>query len=222
MATDSQVKEFKILLIGDVSVGKTSFLTRYIRNVVNRAERSTVGVEYLTKNFVLKDGTVAKAKLWDTAGSEKYLALTTAHYRGSHGALLFFDLTDRSTFDHLSFWLKAIEDHAEKETMIMVIGNKYDLVQDNDDKRKVTRKEAEDFAKKCGLMYNETSAKTGHNVKEAFEDFIETIHEAQKSYNEDEIRQHEEDKLKIRLTKNFGNPEGEADAQPPKQDCCCS
>ena len=119
--------------------------------------------------------------------------------------------------------------------MIMVIGNKYDLVQDNDDKRKVTRKEAEDFAKKCGLMYSETSAKTGHNVKEAFEDFIESIvsiieqfisllaiHEAQKNYNEDEIRQHEEDKLKIRLTKNFGNPEGEADAQPPKQDCCCS
>lgn len=87
---------------------------------------------------------------------------------------MFFDLTDRTTFDHLSFWLNEIEDHAEKDTVVTLIGNKYDLVKDNPDDRQVTEKEAEDFAKKCGLQYIETSAKTGHNVKEAFETLIES------------------------------------------------
>jgi len=224
MATDSQAKEFKVLLIGDVRVGKTSFLTRFTRNVVNKAEKPTVGVEYMPKNLVLKDGTIAKVKLWDTAGSEKYLALTTAHYRGSQGAMLFFfDLTDRSTFEHVNFWLSAIEDHAEKDTTVMLVGNKYDLVKDNPNDRQVTTKEAEEFAKKSGLYYSETSAKTGHNVKEAFEDFIETIYASQKKKgSKDTQRQHEEDKLKLRLKKNFGRPEGTQSHQAAKQDTCCS
>ena len=74
----------------------------------------------------------------------------------------------------MTFWLEEIEDHAEKDTIVMAIGNKYDLVKDNPDDRQVTTAEAEDFARKVGILYNETSAKTGYNVKEAFESLIES------------------------------------------------
>jgi len=224
MATNSPDKEFKVLLIGDVRVGKTSFLTRYTRSVVNKAEKPTVGVEYMTKKLILADGTTAKAKLWDTAGSEKYLALTTAHYRESHGALLFFDLTDRTTFEHLSFWLNEIENHAERDTIVMLIGNKCDLAKENPDERQVSTREAEDFAKKCGLIYNETSAKTGENVKEAFEYLIETIHKGQKKKgpsNNDKMRK-EEENMRIRINNNFPRPADGGNPTPPKQDSCCN
>ncbi len=88
--------------------------------------------------------------------------------------MLFFDLTDRLTFQHLPYWLEAINDHAEKDTMVMSIGNKFDLVKDSPDDRKVSRQEAEDFSRKNSILYDEASAKTGHNVKEAFENFIES------------------------------------------------
>jgi len=96
------------------------------------------------------------------------------HYRESHGALLFFDLTDRGTFEHVLFWLNKIADHAEEDTIVMLIGNKSDLVEENPASRQVTTQEAQDFARKYGLLYNETSAKTGSNVKEAFNELLES------------------------------------------------
>eukprot|EP00330_Aristerostoma_sp_ATCC50986_P011466 CAMPEP_0114588814 /NCGR_PEP_ID=MMETSP0125-20121206/11429_1 /TAXON_ID=485358 ORGANISM="Aristerostoma sp., Strain ATCC 50986" /NCGR_SAMPLE_ID=MMETSP0125 /ASSEMBLY_ACC=CAM_ASM_000245 /LENGTH=128 /DNA_ID=CAMNT_0001785411 /DNA_START=308 /DNA_END=694 /DNA_ORIENTATION=+ len=128
MATSTPYEEYKILLIGDVRVGKTSFLTRYTRNVVNRNEPPTIGVDYSTKSIVLQDGNVVKAKIWDTAGSEKYKAITTAHYRKSLGALLFYDLTDQVTFEHTQDWLNEIHEHTEDDIVIMLVGNKVDLV----------------------------------------------------------------------------------------------
>ena len=101
------------------------------------------------------------------------------HYREAQGALLFFDITDRTTFENLSFWLSKIEDHAEKDTKVMLVGNKYDLAKENPDDRQVSANEAERFAKDHGLMYFETSAKSGYNVKEAFETLVEgNINEA--------------------------------------------
>lgn len=223
MDPSSQPKKFKVMLIGDVSVGKTSFLTRYIRDVVKKTEMPTIGVEYTTTNLVLKDSTTAKVVLWDTAGSEKYVSLTTAHYRESHGALLFFDLTDRATFDHVSFWLGKIADHAEEDTIVMLIGNKCDLVNEDPSARKVSEHEAREFAEKFGLMYNETSAKTGLNVKEAFNDLIETIHENQKdnSFRDTKEKQKERN-LKLKIEKNFGKSDDDdlhESIQPNR--CCC-
>lgn len=160
-----------------------------------------------------------------------------SHYRDSQGALLFFDLTDRTTFQHLSFWLEKINDHAEKDTIIMAIGNKYDLVKDNPDDRQITTQEAEDFTRKCSLLYNETSAKTGYNVKEAFENLIESkiyksvisenaiaIHENQKKGNSrDEEKRKREVGMTLRINNNFGKREGEeATSEEKKQDSCCT
>jgi len=168
-----------VLLIGDVRVGKTSFLTRYIKNVMNKNQAPTLGVEYQTKCIILKNGTVVKAQIWDTSGSEKYKSITTAHYRKSVGALLFYDITDRSTFENTYNWLQEIHDHTEEGIVIMLIGNKSDLAEEDPVNRQVSIEESTEFAKKYNLLFMETSAKTGHNVKEAFESLVETVYEEQ-------------------------------------------
>jgi len=217
-------KKWKVMLIGDVAVGKTSFRTRYIRDVVKTSEAPTIGVEYETTPIVLKDSTTAKVVLWDTAGSEKYLSLTTAHYKQSHGALLFFDLTDRETFDHVSFWLSQIADKAEEDTIVMLIGNKSDLVKDNPSARKVSEHEAREFAQKYGLMYHETSAKTGKNVKEAFSDLLEAINRSQMGDSSRDAKEKEKERnLKIRIYRELGKLDEGHDhneaVQPNR--CCC-
>mmetsp|Transcript_90791 Transcript_90791/g.126115 ORF Transcript_90791/g.126115 Transcript_90791/m.126115 type:complete len:180 (-) Transcript_90791:438-977(-) len=168
---------YKVLLIGDVSVGKTTFLTRYIKSYTNKNQAPTLGVEYQTKCIILKNGTVIKAQIWDTSGSEKYKSITTAHYRKSVGALLFYDVTDYNTFKDTLNWLREIKDHTDDGIVIMLIGNKADLVKEDPSKRKVSIEEANEFANKYNLLFMETSAKTGDNVKEAFENLVETVYE---------------------------------------------
>jgi small GTP-binding protein len=97
------------------------------------------------------------------------------HYRKSVGALLFYDITDRQTFEDTADWLREIHDHTEQGIVIMLIGNKSDLVEEDPTARKVSIEEATEFAKKYNLLFMETSAKTGNNVKEAFESLVESI-----------------------------------------------
>jgi len=104
---------------------------------------------------------------------ENIFKRNTRHYRKSAGALLFFDLTDRTTFQNAHEWLKEIKNYAEENTAVMLVGNKYDLVENNSGARGVSIDEATKFADKYNLMYAETSAKTGYNTKEAFEGLIE-------------------------------------------------
>jgi len=204
---------YKVLLIGDARVGKTSFLTRYTKNVVNKNPQPTIGVEYSTKSIILKNGSVVKAQIWDTSGSERYKSITTAHYRKSVGALLFFDLTDRTSFENTISWLKEIKDHTEEGIVVMLIGNKYDLVTDNPSLRTVSREEAEKFAKTYNLNYMETSAKTGYNVKESFEFLVETIYEELKKYQTDQevFEKH----VQLTLQQNPG-----MNKQEKNNDCC--
>lgn len=94
-----------VILIGDVSVGKTCLLSQYHKNQMPTKINSTIGVEFATKNVCMKDGTTVKAQLWDTAGQEKYRAITVAHYRKALGALVVYDITKRNTFENVKFWL---------------------------------------------------------------------------------------------------------------------
>jgi len=205
---------YKILLIGDARVGKTSFLTRYTKSVVNKNPQPTIGVEYSTKSIILKNGAVVKAQIWDTSGSERYKSITTAHYRKSVGALLFFDLTDRTSFDNTVSWLKEIKDHTEEGIVVMLIGNKYDLVTENPDCRTVPREEAERFALMYNLKYMETSAKTGYNVKESFEYLVETIYEELKKDQSDQEVFEKHVALKLQQKPNIPGK------QEQKSDCC--
>uniref|UniRef100_A0A7S1F228 Uncharacterized protein n=1 Tax=Noctiluca scintillans TaxID=2966 RepID=A0A7S1F228_NOCSC len=154
---------FKIVLIGDSGVGKSNLLSRFTRDEFNLESKTTIGVEFATKS-VTTNGKVIKAQIWDTAGEERYRAITGAYYRGSVGALLVYDFSNRATFDSLERWLQELRDHADPNIVIMLVGNKSDLKQH----RATTQEETLAFAEKHGLACIETSALESTNVEAAF------------------------------------------------------
>ncbi|KAF3663514.1 ras-related protein Rab11D [Capsicum chacoense] len=154
---------FKVVLIGDSAVGKSQMLARFARNEFSLDSKATIGVEFQTRTLVIQHKSV-KAQIWDTAGQERYRAVTSAYYRGAVGALLVYDITKRQTFDHIPRWLEELRSHADKNIVIMLIGNKTDL----EDQRAVPTEDAKEFAQKEGLFFLETSALEARNVEDAF------------------------------------------------------
>eukprot|EP01015_Nassula_variabilis_P004089 TRINITY_DN1281_c0_g1_i2.p1 TRINITY_DN1281_c0_g1~~TRINITY_DN1281_c0_g1_i2.p1 ORF type:complete len:173 (+),score=34.45 TRINITY_DN1281_c0_g1_i2:66-584(+) len=140
-------QNYKIILVGDSNVGKTSFLQRLIKNVPPQQYEPTIGVQYQTKRMELQNykGAV-KTQIWDTAGSEKYKAITTAHYRKSQGVLLFFDLTNERSFKNMTSWLHDIEENTEEGIVIMVIGAKKDLVNQDESRRQIPQDVIQDLS----------------------------------------------------------------------------
>lgn len=119
-----------------------------------------------------------KLSLWDTAGQETYKSVTRSYFRGASGALLVFDLSRKSTFQHVTDWLNDLRQIAEPDIVIVLVGNKADLTQQEDNKREVTREEAEEWARRNGILeYVETSAKSGENVEKAFMRVSERIYQ---------------------------------------------
>ncbi|XP_019172255.1 PREDICTED: ras-related protein Rab11D [Ipomoea nil] len=154
---------FKVVLIGDSAVGKSQILARFARNEFSLDSKATIGVEFQTRTMLIQHKSV-KAQIWDTAGQERYRAVTSAYYRGAVGAMLVYDITKRQTFDHIPRWLEELRAHADKNIVIMLIGNKTDL----EDRRDVPTEDAKEFAQKEGLFFLETSAMEAKNVEEAF------------------------------------------------------
>ena len=122
-----------------------------------------------------------KLSLWDTAGQETYKSVTRSYFRGASGALLVFDLTRKKTFQHVTDWLNDLRQIAEPDIVVVLVGNKADLAQtqsDEEEKREVTREEAEEWARRNGVLeYVETSAKSGENVEKAFMRVAERIYQ---------------------------------------------
>ncbi|XXG70730.1 hypothetical protein AAC387_Pa07g0142 [Persea americana] len=166
---DSQLQQqkvdyiFKIVLIGDSAVGKSQILSRFARNEFSLDSKATIGVEFQTRTVLIHHKTV-KAQIWDTAGQERYRAVTSAYYRGTVGAMVVYDITKRQTFDHIPRWLDELRAHADKNIVIIMIGNKIDL----EDERAVPTEDAKEFAEKEGLFFLETSALEATNVENAF------------------------------------------------------
>lgn len=154
---------FKIVLIGDSAVGKSQLLARFARNEFNLDSKATIGVEFQTRTLTIDHKTV-KAQIWDTAGQERYRAVTSAYYRGAVGAMLVYDITKHQTFDHVARWLEELRGHADKNIVIMLVGNKTDL----ESLRDVPTEDAKDFAEKKSLFFMETSALEATNVEPAF------------------------------------------------------
>ncbi|XP_072840142.2 ras-related protein Rab-25 [Pogona vitticeps] len=161
---------FKVVLIGESGVGKTNLLSRFTRNEFNHDSRTTIGVEFSTRTILVGDALV-KAQIWDTAGLERYRAITSAYYRGAVGALLVFDITKHQTYDVVERWLKELYDHAEATIVVMLVGNKTDLAHS----REVPTEEAKMYAENNGLLFLETSALDSTNVELAFETILRDI-----------------------------------------------
>ncbi|GLT56092.1 hypothetical protein SLA2020_291640 [Shorea laevis] len=162
---------FKVVVIGDSAVGKTQILSRFTKNEFCFDSKSTIGVEFQTRTVTIK-GKVIKAQIWDTAGQERYRAVTSAYYRGALGAMLVYDITKRQSFDHVARWVEELRAHADNSIVIMLIGNKADLV----DLRAVPTEHAVEFAEDQGLFFAETSALSGANVDKAFFILLEEIY----------------------------------------------
>ncbi|KAK4467865.1 hypothetical protein MN116_008784 [Schistosoma mekongi] len=162
---------FKIVLIGDSGVGKSNLLSRFTRDTFALESKSTIGVEFATRNVNI-DGKIIKAQIWDTAGQERYRAITSAYYRGAVGALLVYDVCKLQSFRNLDNWLKELQDHAEKNIVVMLVGNKCDLRH----LRNVKTEDASLFAQQYGLSFIETSALDSTNVEEAFCQILQAIY----------------------------------------------
>ncbi|KAK2407312.1 hypothetical protein P8452_69397 [Trifolium repens] len=154
---------FKIVMTGDSGVGKSQLMNRYVRNEFYMNSKATIGVEFLSKT-VHMDHKLVKAQIWDTAGQERYSAITAAYYRGATGALITYDITKRHTFTNIEKWLDELHRHADKNIVVMLVGNKTDL----SSIREVPVEEAKEFAKEKGLFFLETSALDSNNVEPAF------------------------------------------------------
>eukprot|EP00929_Paragymnodinium_shiwhaense_P015797 TRINITY_DN123901_c0_g1_i1.p2 TRINITY_DN123901_c0_g1~~TRINITY_DN123901_c0_g1_i1.p2 ORF type:complete len:216 (+),score=46.87 TRINITY_DN123901_c0_g1_i1:111-758(+) len=170
---------FKIVLVGDAQVGKTHLLSRYMKGELPKAPAATIGVEFATRLVELAGIGVVKAQIWDTAGQERYRAITSAHYRKAVGALLVYDVTRLESFENCRTWLTELRNGAGPEVSIVLVGNKYDLVENDDSARAVKTAYAEQFARENGLLFFESSAVSAYNVTVVFEDLIRAVHARQ-------------------------------------------
>ena len=181
--TNKQIYNLKIIVLGDIAVGKTSLIGRYITNTFSDQYKSSIGCELKQKTVDIDKDIQAKLQIWDTAGEERFLAVTKQYYNGSHGAMVVYDVTKKDTFLKMNKWIKDVKNNAPKNIVIMVVGNKADL-----DKKKVDLgPELDPF--KENYLYKEVSAKSGLNVNIAFENLANKIIEKQKEKgNEEEVK----------------------------------
>ena len=163
---------FKIIIIGDLASGKTNILSKYLTNTFEPNSTPTIGVEMKVKDFKIKEDLV-KAQFWDTAGQEKYDSLTTSYYKGAKGALIVYDITQKSSFDKIESLLKKLRDNSNKNVSVILVGNKCDL----EDNREVLKEDGEELAKKLKIQFMEVSAKTGENLDKLFQNLIDEVYE---------------------------------------------
>uniref|UniRef100_A0ACD5W872 Uncharacterized protein n=1 Tax=Avena sativa TaxID=4498 RepID=A0ACD5W872_AVESA len=154
---------FKLLLIGDSSVGKSCLLLRFADDAYVDTYISTIGVDFKIRTVEL-DGKMVKLQIWDTAGQERFRTITSSYYRGAHGIIIVYDVTDRESFNNVKQWLSEIDRYASDSVCKLLVGNKCDLV----DSKVVDTEEAKAFADSLGMNFLETSAKESINVETAF------------------------------------------------------
>ena len=153
-----------MLLLGNSNVGKSSLFLRFVDDIWNDTFVPTIGVDFKIKTFEIDEKKI-KMQIWDTAGQERFKNIISSYYRGAHGILLIYDVTDKDSFRNLANWLIEIEKNANKNVLKVVIGNKTDL----ENRRVITYNQGKEFADTYGLKFLETSAKKNLNVNEAFE-----------------------------------------------------
>ena len=188
---------FKILLLGDAGVGKSSIILRYTKNEYNAKMVSSIGVDFKAKDIIVNDKKV-KLQLWDTAGHERFRTITTSYYRGAHGIATVFDLSERESFEHVEKWLEEINKYAKENVMRFLIGNKSDLV----DKRQVTYEEVRSLANRLNIYYVETSAKNNINISDFFQIATKNYLSKYDFKKEKELAGVSLDSKKLNVTKN--------------------
>ena len=186
----------KYIIIGDAYVGKSNLLLRYTRSEFKPEYQITLGAEFGAKSIKIGDLTY-RIQIWDTAGQENFRSITRSYYKSSVCALVVYDISSRDSFNNINTWIEACKNQSPKTIFFVLVGNKSDL----EDKREVTKEEGQELAEKYGILFYETSAKTGDNVNEMFYDSAAEIAKKieQNYYDLDN------DECGIKLSKNMLN-----------------
>ncbi|XP_066910485.1 ras-related protein Rab6-like [Clytia hemisphaerica] len=165
MGTDfsNALKKFKLVFLGEQSVGKTSLITRFMYDSFDSTYQATIGIDFLSKTMYLEDRTV-RLQIWDTAGQERFRSLIPSYIRDSSAAVVVYDISSTNSFAQVDRWIEDVRAERGQDVVIMLVGNKTDLT----DKRRVSMEQGERRAKELGVLFIESSAKTGHNVKQLF------------------------------------------------------
>ncbi|PHJ19373.1 rab 5 [Cystoisospora suis] len=155
---------FKLVLLGDTSVGKSCLVVRFAKDEFYEYQESTIGAAFMTQSVDL-GSCIVKFEIWDTAGQERYRSLAPMYYRGAAAAVVVYDITNRDSFQGAKSWIQELQTVSDRCNVIIALaGNKEDLNAD----RQVPKQEAQQYADEHGILFIETSAKTGHNVNELF------------------------------------------------------
>jgi len=192
---------FKLLIIGDSGVGKSSLLLRFADNTFSGNYITTIGVDFKIRTIEV-EGEKVKLQIWDTAGQERFRTITSTYYRGTHGVIVVYDVTSGESFANVKRWLHEIEQNCEVVNRILV-GNK----NDDPDRKVVVTEDAQRFADQMGIMLFETSAKENINVEEMFNAITRLVLKTKKDQKERQQQRHDE-------TVNLGKPDKR------KRKCC--
>ena len=157
----SEETVYKVLLLGDTTVGKTCFLMKYTDKTFQDIHMATIGLDYRLKTMKLKSGKDIKLQIWDTAGQDRFRAITKNYYKGSHGIILIYDVTNLQTFENVKNWVTQIREEANKNVVIFLAGNKADLPEES---RAVQKEDGQKMAEEYNIPFQETSAKEGINA----------------------------------------------------------
>ena len=174
----TKIIEAKIVLLGDVSVGKTSIASRYCKNSFNDHHINTIGGAYQQQKVVLGNGAMVKLHIWDTSGQERFRAMTNLYYKDAQVAILTYDITNEQSFTSIQFWINELKYKVENDKMLLfLVGNKCDV---SSNERKVPTNKGKSFAAENDMFFYETSAKTGEGVKDLFVTIANKVYEQMK------------------------------------------
>ncbi|XP_029125495.1 ras-related protein RABH1b isoform X1 [Cajanus cajan] len=211
MAPVSALAKYKLVFLGDQSVGKTSIITRFMYDKFDNTYQATIGIDFLSKTMYLEDRTV-RLQLWDTAGQERFRSLIPSYIRDSSVAVIVYDVASmpfkcRQTFLNTSKWIEEVRSERGSDVIVVLVGNKTDLV----DKRQVSTEEGEAKSRELNVMFIEASAKAGFNIKALFRKIaaalpgMETLSTSK-----------QEDMVDVNLRSSGGH-----DSQPQEGGCAC-
>ncbi|KAG1152305.1 hypothetical protein G6F37_001429 [Rhizopus arrhizus] len=162
--TQGKTYQFKLVLLGESAVGKSSLVMRFVKDHFDEYRESTIGAAFLAQTISLDDNTTVKFEIWDTAGQERYKSLAPMYYRNANCAVIVYDITQASSLDKAKAWVNELQRQADPNIVIALAGNKSDLGA----RRAIETKVAQEYANEAGLLFFETSAKTAENVHDLF------------------------------------------------------
>jgi len=174
-ANSVPLEKFKVVLLGEGCVGKTSLVLRYVENKFNPKHVTTLQASFFTKRINLAGSKRVELSIWDTAGQERFHALGPVYYRGSHGAVLVYDVTDEDSFEKVKTWVRELRMIIGDRVQLVVAGNKIDLLDKDNQQRRVDAANAEEYCRSVGAVHFETSAKLNRNIDEMFSTLTQNI-----------------------------------------------